>query len=88
MIEPFDAKRHEALTTTAPIQLLYPSHTVHRLIKPGKRRSARCGDPEAILASEDWRLVNCDECRAAKPGAWFNFGTEPPKWLTDSEANP
>lgn len=87
MIEPFDAKRHEALTTTAPIQLLYPGHTVHRLTTPGQHRAARCGNPEAILAAADWRLVNCPECRTDKPGAWYDdLPNDPPDWLLDSEA--
>ncbi|HEY3479681.1 MAG TPA: hypothetical protein VGL02_12360 [Streptomyces sp.] len=86
MIEPFDAKRHEALVTTGPLQPLYPGHTVHRLITPGTRRAARCGDPEAILASADWRLVSCTDCRADAPGAWYDFGTPPPAWLVDGEA--
>lgn len=87
MIELFDEKRVEALLTTAPIQPLYPGTTVHRLIEPADRRAARCGDPEAVLASADWRLVSCGECRADKPGAWFaSIDATPPSWLTDSEA--
>lgn len=88
MTELYDEKRVEALLTTAPIQPLHTGTTVHRLITPGGRRAARCGDPEGILCSADWRLVSCGECRADKPGEWYaSIDAAPPRWLTDSEAS-
>jgi Zn finger protein HypA/HybF involved in hydrogenase expression len=65
VIEPFDAKRHEALLTTMPIQPLHglaSCHT-HRLDVADGRRQALCKSRHAMVCSEDWRLVNCPACR-------------------------
>lgn len=71
MIEPFDAKRHEALLTTAPIRPINPTpdQRVHRLADRTGMPAALCRALGALLGSADWRLVDCTDCRQAGEAA-------------------
>lgn len=68
MIEPFDAKRHEALLDNSPFTYVLNNPTTHKLDAPSGIPIALCrtaGDRLAV----DWRLVNCVPCREAAPTA-------------------
>lgn len=65
MIEPFDEKRAEALLQTMPIQPVTNDSRTHRLTVRNDLTAALCADQAAVLCTNDWRLVNCPDCRQA-----------------------
>lgn len=65
--EPFDEKRYEALMTQQPIRLA-PDVTPPAVHK-AEGAAVRCATRDAVLVADDWRLVNCANCRASAPPA-------------------
>ena len=61
-------KRHEALLQNMTIQCAPDDGRTHRLTVQNDP-AALCADEDAVHFTNDWRLVNCPDCRRAGEAA-------------------